>query len=88
MFKDVNQSITDIKQSIVQLDTRITSLEATGTTNPDIENRLKVLESKYNQIATMSSDITDIKAKLNNINVDHENLYSGVKAYNESLNYD
>lgn len=36
----------------------------------------------------MSSDITDIKAKLNNINVEHEKLYSGVKAYNESLNYD
>jgi len=47
MFKDVNQSITDIKQSIIQLDTRITSLEATGSTHPDIEDRLKVLESKY-----------------------------------------
>ena len=29
----------------------------------------------------MSSDITDIKTKLNNINVEY--LYSGVKVYNK-----
>ena len=36
----------------------------------------------------VNQSITDIKAKLNNIDAEHENLYSGVKAYNESLNYD
>ena len=75
MFKDVNQSITDIKQSIAQLDNRITSLETYGTTNTDLIERIKVLEEKYPQITINSNEITNIKNRIDNINVEHENLY-------------
>lgn len=82
MFKDVNQSITDIKQSIAQLDTRITSLETYDTTNTILIERIKVLEEKYPQITINSNEITNIKIELI-ISMLNMKIYIGLKAYNE-----
>jgi len=75
---NLQTTIKELQATIIELNSRILAVEAYGTTNVDFAKRIETLESKYNKITAIESDITGIKERLDNIDTEHEELYSGV----------